>query len=167
MFTSATNLASGVPITDSQSGFRAFSPAALTKMRLSSDGFSVESEMQLLAQQHGLRVTEIPITANYEEPPKRPLWVHGMLVLNGFLRVVGQTRPLLFFGVPGAVLLIAGLLWGLWVVNIYRSTQELAVGYALVSLLLTVLGALALFSGVILHSIRGLLLSLLKPDREP
>jgi hypothetical protein len=82
------------------------------------------------------------------------------MVLNGLLRMVGQYRPLLFFGLPGLIMLLAGLGWGWWVVDIYRRAGELAVGYTLISVLLTILGSLSLFAGIILHSVRGLLLDL-------
>ena len=139
VFTSLTNLVSGVRVTDSQSGFRAFSPRALEAITFSSSGFSVESEMQFLAHEHDLRMAEVPITADYAERPKRPVVAHGLTVLNGVLRLVGQYRPLLFFGVPGMVLLLVGLGWGAWVVKIYQSTQQLAVGYTLISVLLVIL----------------------------
>ncbi|MCA9921399.1 MAG: glycosyltransferase family 2 protein, partial [Anaerolineales bacterium] len=44
-FNFLTNQVSGTAVTDSQSGFRAFSPHALDKLSFSSAGFSVESEM--------------------------------------------------------------------------------------------------------------------------
>jgi glycosyltransferase involved in cell wall biosynthesis len=159
VFNFVTNQASGVPLTDSQSGFRAFSPNALRALSFNSQGFSVESEMQFLAGQYKLRTVEAPITIHYHAKPKRPLIRHGLLVLNGLLQLVGQYRPLLFFGIPGTIMMLIGLLWGLWVINIYRTSQMLATGYAIVSQLLIVLGALFLFTGILLHSIRGLLLS--------
>jgi hypothetical protein len=84
-----------------------------------------------------------------------------MGVLNGVLRMVGQYRPLLYFGLPGAIALIAGLIWGIAVVNIYSRSQQLAVGYAMISVLLTIIGMLGLATGIILHSVRGLLMDML------
>jgi glycosyltransferase involved in cell wall biosynthesis len=162
-FNLLTQAASGVGASDSQSGFRAFSPRAAEGVRFASDGFSVESEMQFLVRERGLRLVEVPITADYVQKPKRPVMQHGLLVLNGVLRLVGQYRPLLFFGVPGLAVLLIGVGWGGWVVHIYQRTQTLAVGYALISVLLTIVGSLGLFSGLILHSVRGLLLELIKP----
>ena len=163
-FNLLTRVASGVRASDSQSGFRAFSPGALEAISFRSHGFSVESEMQFLAKEHGLRLVEVPITADYVDKPKRPVVRHGLLVLNGVLRLIGQYRPLLFFGVPGLALLLAGLGWGFWVVELYRRYGGLAVGYAMISVLLTILGGLALITGLMLHSIRGLLLELLDKD---
>ena len=151
VFNLLTRTASGVSASDSQSGFRAMSRRALRKISFSSAGFSVESEMQFLARELGLRVMEVPITADYAEKPKRPVVQHGLLVLSGVLRLVGQYRPLLFFGVSGLIVLLIGLGWGVYVVDLYRRYEGLAVGYAMISILLTILGSLGLFAGIILH----------------
>jgi glycosyltransferase involved in cell wall biosynthesis len=152
-----TDLISGMAVSDSQSGFRAFSPRAVAAISFSSSGFSVESEMQFLARDHGLRVVEVPITADYTERPKRSVMNHGLKVLNGVLRLVGQYRPLLFFGLPGLAFLLTGLGCGVYVVGIFRRSQTLVTGYALLGALLAVLGSLSLFTGMMLHSVRGIL----------
>ena len=160
VFNWLTRLASGVPASDSQSGYRAFSPEALPVISFQSRGFSVESEMQFIVNQYGLRLVEVPITVQYPDRPKRNVVSHGMMVLNGLVRLAGQYRPLLFFGVPGAILLAAGLVWGWVVVDIYSRKLQLAVGYAMISVLLTILGSLLLSTGFILHSMRGLLMDM-------
>ena len=165
-FTLLTNLVSGVRVTDSQSGFRAFSPRAAAAIEFSSAGFAVESEMQFLARVHGLKVVEVPISTRYQDEAKRSVVAHGLAVLNGILRLAGQHRPLLFFGVPGMAGLLFGLLWGARVVDIYRHTQQLAIGYALIAVLLCILGGVGLSTGIILHSLRGLLLALLGPKES-
>lgn len=153
-------LGSGVRLSDSQNGFRAFSRRALEGVSFVSDDFTVESEIQFLARERGLRIEEVPVTIQYLDKPKRSVVGHGLIVLNGVLQLVGQYRPLLFFGVPGLAMLLTGLGWGWIVVDVYRRTQQLAVGYALISVLLSILGSLGLFAGIILHSVRGLLLEL-------
>ncbi len=161
-FNRLTRLTSGIASTDSQSGYRAFSRRAVDALHFSSHGFSVESEMQFLAQDLGLRLKEVPITIRYTDKPKRSVVSHGLTVLNGILQLVGQHRPLLFFGVPGLLALLTGIVWGGVVVRIYSVSGQLAVGYALISVLLTILGSLGLFAGIILHSVRGLILDYLR-----
>jgi hypothetical protein len=158
VFNGLTNTLSGTRVTDSQTGYRAFSPRAAETINFASDGFAVESEMQFLARQHELKVAEVAINIDYVDKPKRPVAAHGVMVLNGILRLVGQYRPLLFFGVPGM---------GLMVVDIYRHSQVLAVGYALISIFLCIVGSLSLFTGIMLHSIRGLLIELVQPKVAP
>jgi len=161
-FNMLINTTSGTHLTDSQSGFRAFSEQALQYITFTSKGFSVESEMQFLATDYKLRVVEVPIRIRYEDGAKRSVITHGFKVLNGILRLIGQTRPLLFFTLPGSIILLIGLGVGLWVVNSYRLHQELAIGTALVAVLLTFIGTLALFTGIILHSLRGLMLDFIR-----
>jgi len=107
-------------------------------------------------------VKEVPITIHYTDPPKRSVWRHGFGVFNGILRLVGQYRPLLFFGLPGFLIMLIGFGWGVLVVDIYRRTSTLAVGYAMISVLLVVVGMVGFSTGFILHSLRNLLVDLLK-----
>jgi glycosyltransferase involved in cell wall biosynthesis len=158
--TLATNLLSGVPLTDSQSGFRAFSPNVLALLNFSQSGFAVESEIQFLAHQYGLVIKEVPIGVTYAEKSKRSPVAHGLQILNSLLFLVGQHRPLLFFGVPGLAALLAGMGLGAYVVQVYNQTQSLAVGYAMLTVMLTILGATALFAGLMLHSMRGLIMEI-------
>ena len=153
----ATNFSSGARLTDSQSGFRAFSPALLRRFNFDTAGFSVESEMQFLVKDGQLRVVEVPIQVSYADPPKRNPVTQGLQVVNGIVRLVSQHRPLFFFGAGGLSLLILGLIWGGYVVDIYARLHVLAVGYALISVLMTILGATALFTGLMLNAVINLL----------
>jgi glycosyltransferase involved in cell wall biosynthesis len=166
VFNFITNRSSGVSVTDSQSGFRAFSSRAVRTIAFSSHGFSVESEMQFLASDNRLTMVEVPVAIRYWEKPKRPVVLHGWMVLNGLLRLIGQHRPLLFFSIPGLLTLICGFMLGLFTLEIFRLYGELAIGYGLLTVLLCVSGLLSMFTGVMLHSIRGLLLSLVGRSSE-
>jgi glycosyltransferase involved in cell wall biosynthesis len=155
--TLATNLGSGLHLSDSESGYRAFSRRALDEMRFSGSGFAIEPETQFEAKRRGWKVLEVPIHVHYELPLKRnPVW-HGVGQVDAILRLIGQHRPLLFFSVPGLMLLLAGLFLGVQVARIYDATQQLAVGYALITVLLCIVGVLTTFTGIILHAIRALL----------
>jgi glycosyltransferase involved in cell wall biosynthesis len=154
--TMATNFGSGMPVSDSQSGFRAFSRRALDGMRLQHVGFSVESEMQFEAKALGLVVEEVPITVHYQLAAKRNPVSQGINVLDAVLRLVAQHRPLLFFSLPGVLVLVAGLALGVYVARIYEATLTLAVGYAMLTVLLSVVGVLSTFVGVMLHTVRAL-----------
>jgi glycosyltransferase involved in cell wall biosynthesis len=62
LFNTMTGYLTGVKITDSQSGFRAFQASLIKRMRLSSHGYEVESEMLVKALMMGARVAETPIS---------------------------------------------------------------------------------------------------------
>jgi glycosyltransferase involved in cell wall biosynthesis len=158
--TMATNFASGVSLSDSQSGYRAFSRRALELLHFGQAGFSIESEMQFQAGEHKLRIVEVPISVCYKEPAKRNPMAHGLQVLNGILRMVGQVRPLLFFTLIALPFLLGGTLLGLHVIDIYIRIRQLAIGYALITVLLSEVGILLFFTGIILHSTRGMIMDL-------
>ena len=86
--------------------------------------------------------------------------------LSGVFRLIGHYRQLLLFGVPGMLSLLTGVAWGMWVVDIFLRRHALLVGSAMISVLLSIIGALALFTGTILHSVRGLLMDLAQPGKR-
>jgi hypothetical protein len=67
---------------------------------------------------------------------------------------------------PGAMLLSIGIIGGLWVLNIYRRSAQLAVNYTLVSILFSMIGTIMLSTGFTLHSVRGLLNDLLNSSKR-
>ena len=57
----------GILVTDSQSGFRAFSASAADKMEIRTDRMEVSSEIVSEIQRHKFKLKEVPITAIYTE----------------------------------------------------------------------------------------------------
>jgi glycosyltransferase involved in cell wall biosynthesis len=162
LFRWLSSVASGIAMSDPQSGYRAFSQRAFDLVNFSSRCSSVESEMQFMAYDHSLRVAEVPITIRYTDPPKRSVIRQGLSVLNGVLKLTGQYRPLLFFGLPGCLIVMLGIAWGIRVVDLFSRNHALPVGNTLISVMLCILGMTLFSTGVILHSIRGLLTELLQ-----
>jgi glycosyltransferase involved in cell wall biosynthesis len=164
--TIATNFGSGLHLSDTESGFRAFSRRAIDEINLNARGFALEPATQFQAKVHGWKVVEVPISVHYKIPIKRnPVW-HGIGQLDAILRLIGEHRPLLFFGVPGLLILLAGLILGFQVVRIYDATQQLAIGYALITVLLVIVGVLAVFVGIMLHAIREIISNALNKGRR-
>lgn len=79
----ATNITSGTNVTDSQSGFRAFSKKSFNCFRFRDTGFGIESEMLADASSNNLVIVEVPITVRYDvvnKSTKNPV-SHGVGVL--------------------------------------------------------------------------------------
>ena len=155
ILTFLTNIGAEVKLTDSQSGFRAFSPKAVETLSFAEKGFSVESEMQFLAKEANLRMVEVPVTIEYHDKAKRSPIAHGMMVFNSTVGLISRRFPLVFFGVPGIVMLAVGVYQGWRVVDEYNSTDEFFMGPALLAVLLCIVGALSLFTGLILYTIKS------------
>jgi glycosyltransferase involved in cell wall biosynthesis len=151
--TAVTNTLSGLKISDSQSGFRAFSMTAAKALKFSSEGLSVESEMQFLFEPAGLRVMEAPISVRYLDGNKRNPVVHGLRVLDAMVSLVAKRRPLAFFSLPGLMIASAGLVLGVYVVHMMLSQGSLLIGTAILTALLIISGILLGITGLILHSL--------------
>lgn len=157
LLTVATNLGSGTHIRDSQSGFRAFSAKAIAEMKITEDGFGAESEIQFAISRSGLKVVEVPIAVIYTDKAKRNPVAHGFTVLTRVLVLISLRQPLIIFGVPGLCLLGGGVGMGLHVLDVYGRTSELGLGNAMLTVLLSLTGMLALFAAVILQAMKELL----------
>ena len=149
-------------LSDTQSGFRALSPDAVERLSLRTDGMGVESEMIDSAVQQDLRIEERPIDVRYEGIDGQtfnPLQ-HGLEVTLFILRLVRDRHPLLFFGLPGLILALAGTLYGLETVLIYQSTDVFHPWRVLISGIVTIVGILGIFCGLILNRISTMLAEL-------
>ena len=153
----ATNVGSGRRLSDSQSGFRAYSSRALGVLNLTENGMSVSSEMQFAIANKGLRVAEVPIEVRYGDKSKRNPLAHGLNVLSRVLVLLSLRQPLVLFGVPGLLMLGGGLVLGLRVLDIYDKSQVLALGTLLGAVLLALTGVLALFAALMLQAMKELL----------
>ena len=111
----ATNLNSGLKITDTQSGFRAFSGGVIPSFRFSQKGFGIESEMLADVANAGLRIKEVEVGVRYDVDcsTENPV-SHGVRVLLRVLHDMELNRPLYYFTVPGMVMAVVGtrLGWG-------------------------------------------------------
>jgi glycosyltransferase involved in cell wall biosynthesis len=150
-----TNVGSRAALSDSQSGFRAFSARAIGTLTFGEEGLSVESEMQFKAKEANLRLAEVPINVAYYDRAKRSPVAHGMGVLNSILGLISRRIPLLFFGVPGIAALGVGLWEGWRTATLYQSRGEFYLGPALIAVMLCIVGILSIFTGLILHTIKS------------
>ncbi len=147
----ATSAAGGA-LTDSQNGFRALSAEAMERLVLSEPGFGIESEMIVEAKEKNLRVSEMPVGVRYDVGvhTKQP-FVHGFSVVDRILNIVAVRHPLFVFGGAGLALFAAGIVLGLYTLDIYNKTRAFAIGYALIVVIFLIVGGLSMFAGVILN----------------
>lgn len=145
----------GRDLTDTQSGFRAFSPRALEELRLTTDGIGVESEVVSDAASKDLDLVEVPIGVRYEGidgQTYNPL-SHGLAVVMFVLDLIRDRHPLVFFTLPGLALVFVGTLYGLDGILVYRNSGVLYPAKLFVSGFLTIVGTLAAFMGLMLNSL--------------
>jgi len=152
----ATVVAGHVKVTDTQSGLRAYSKEAIESLEVTEFGIGVDSE--ILMKTEGLRLAEVPVGCKYKGvkgSTYNPV-DHGLSVLGTIVTLVGERHPMTFLGLPGLILICVGLYGWIWVINRYAEVQVLATGTALLSTILLLVGIFAVFAGLILFTISGL-----------
>jgi len=158
-----TNLNSGLHITDSQSGFRAFAASTKDIFRFTAKGMAIESEMLADAGRHGLRITEVEISVRYdvdgstENPIK-----HGFGVLMMVLKDIEFNRPLYYLTLPGSILGIIGLIMGVIFLREFILGKNLYFGPTMLMVLCIVIGSFMALMGIMLHSVSTILRDALK-----
>lgn len=142
-------------VTDTQSGYRAYSRKAVEHIEINSLGIGVDSQILMDAFSRGMRIREVPIRCRYKgvkgstyNPVK-----HGMNVVGTIVRYVSLKRPLLTFGLPGVIALGAGLWLFLHVLEVYFSRHEFAIGTMLTSMIAILAGVFAILTAIILYAI--------------
>ena len=142
-------------LTDSQSGYRAFSRRALLSLEPTEKGLAIESQLLLDAQEKNLRIKEVNIDARYDvEGSKVSPARHGTAVLGRIIVLVSEKRPLFFFGVSGAVLLLIASALGVVVLQTFSTSHVLAIGYTFIVVLFGIVGTITIFVGVTLNAIK-------------
>ncbi|MCA1811521.1 MAG: glycosyltransferase family 2 protein [Halobacteriales archaeon] len=144
--------AAGPKLTDSQSGFRAYSRKALEAIAPRQAGFSVESQLLIDAHAAGLRIGETRIHCRYDVDSSTQSPVkHASGVLNDLLVAVGVQHPLLFLGVPGFVALLAGVAGGAYLLLVSDRTGNVSIGWFMVAMFAALAGILGLFAGLLFN----------------
>jgi len=158
IITSASNYGTNFKVSDSQSGFRAYSKNAIDAIHPSEQGMSVSTEILLKISNKGLSVAEVSITVSYDGDTSEQHSVpHGISVLMNTLKYVSIKHPIQFYGIPGIVLIISGVILGGIFLDAYLNQQIVFYGSLLASVVLFLLGSILSVTAVILFSMANLM----------
>jgi len=158
IITSASNYGTNIKVSDSQSGFRAYSKDAIDAIHPTEQGMSVSTEILLKISNKGLSMAEVPITISYEgDTSEENSITHGVGVLVNTIKYVSIKHPLQFYGVPGLGLIIVGLILGGVFLDAYLNDQTIFYGSLLGSVILFLLGAILSVTAIILFSMANLI----------
>jgi glycosyltransferase involved in cell wall biosynthesis len=154
-----SNASSAYSCTDSQSGFRALSRRALTKLDITSEGYNIESDMIRSLAEEGLSIKEVPISVRYDMPNghKKNSFYHGFDIFSHLVGLISYKRPLLAFGFPGLTLTLAGIFIGSYTVSTYFASGIFHYIIAVIGIVALILGLLLITAGFIMNSIAHLM----------
>jgi glycosyltransferase involved in cell wall biosynthesis len=158
IITSAANYGADLKVSDSQSGFRAYSKDAIDAIHPTEEGMSVSTEILLKISNKGLSLAEVPITISYDGDTSEHNPVqHGISVLANTLKYISIKHPLKFYGIPGIILIIAGIIIGGLFLDAYLHKQTVFYGSLLGSVVLFLFGAILSVTAIILFSMANLI----------
>ena len=160
LITKLVNSSAKHGVSDSQSGFRAYNRQALERLSLSEAGMGASVQILLEASKQNLKITEVPSTCKYENgdvstSTQNPI-THGIGVVSSIVRLIVEERPLTALGIPGILCLIAGAVFGVWMLQIYAITRSIVTNIALASLGFTIIGFFMISSSITLYAIARL-----------
>jgi len=154
LITKVTNLSITEKLTDSQSGFRAYSKKVLAEIIPTDEGMGVSTELLIKASKLDYKIAEVPIKVNYKgDTSTHDPVSHGTSVIMSTLKYTSIHNPLKFYGIPGIVFLIIGLSFIAWTIQVYSIEQEIITNISLIGIGGVVLGTVLLMTAVILFSI--------------
>jgi glycosyltransferase involved in cell wall biosynthesis len=147
----------GRSFTDILSGYRVFSRRFVKSFPVLSSGFEIETEISVHALELKMPVAEIetPYFARPEgSESKLSTYSDGFRILRTIVQLYRIERPVLFFGIIGAVLAAIALVLAVPLVLTYMHTHLVPrLPTAVLVTGLTILAALNLFTGLILDTV--------------
>ena len=154
VITQVTNSSIKTKLTDSQSGFRAYSKQVLSKISLSEIGMGISTEILIKASSEGLRITEVPITILYsgDTSTHNPV-SHGTSVLFSTIKFTSIEHPLKFYGIPSVIFLTIGMIFTSLAVQYYVNVGRLNTDLTLIGAGTILVGIILLISAILLYSL--------------
>ncbi|WP_276302473.1 glycosyltransferase family 2 protein [Halorussus lipolyticus] len=146
------------PISDTQSGFRAYGRRAVESLAEDpeiGEGMSASTDILYHASREGYDIEEVSTTIQYdvENGNSHHPVAHGLHLVANILRTVERGHPVAILGVPGFLGSISGIGLGFWTLHIYVQTQVFPIGYAILSVFLGLAGIFACFTAIVLHAL--------------
>ena len=163
VLTKVTNMSIKENLTDSQSGLRAYHKKVLQNINLTDSGMGISTEILIKGHQNKLKIVEVPIKILYGKDTSTHNPVsHGTSVLLSTIKYTSIQHPLIFYGIPGIIFLLAGLSFLLWTLQIYAEETRVVTNIALVGIGALILGAVLMISAILLYS----LVSIVRENRD-
>ncbi len=158
VLTKLTNISLNDSITDSQSGFRVYSKKAITKIIPTESGMAISNEILLKAAHNNLKIGEVPIVVLYDGDTSTHNPVsHGTSVFISTVKYIAIDHPLQFFVLPGLLILLLGLSFVLWALQLFTDSGVLVTNIALIGIACLIFGAIFMINGINLFSITHLI----------
>jgi len=154
LITKITNSTLKNKITDSQSGFRAYSKDVISKLNISDIGMGISTEILIKSSSLGFRIAEVPIQILYEGDTSTHNPVsHGTSVLFSTIKYTSIEHPLKFYGIPSMIFFIIGLSFTYLAAQYYTEIGRLNTNLTIVAAGTVLIAVVLLITSILLYSL--------------
>jgi len=154
LITKITNATIKKQLTDSQSGFRAYSKKVLNELNPSELGMGISTEILIKASAKNFRISEVPIKIVYDGDTSthNPI-SHGSSVLLSTIKFTSIEHPLKFYGIPSMIFFAIGLLFTSLSIEYYADIGRLNTNLTLIGAGSILIAVVLLVTGILLYSL--------------
>ena len=154
VITKITNVSIKKQLTDSQSGFRAYSKKVLAELNPSELGMGISTEILIKASSKNFRITEVPIKILYagDTSTHNPV-SHGSSVILSTIKYTSIEHPLKFYGIPSMILFIIGISFTYLSAEYYAEIGRLNTNLTIIAAGTVLIAVVLLITSILLYSL--------------
>lgn len=154
VITKITNSSIKEQLTDSQSGFRAYSKKVIAELNPSELGMGISTEILIKASSKKFRITEVPIKILYagDTSTHNPV-SHGSSVIFSTIKYTSIEHPLKFYGIPSMILFVIGMSFTYLSAEYYAEIGRLNTNLTIIAAGTILIAVVLLITSILLYSL--------------
>ena len=154
VITKITNSSIKEQLTDSQSGFRAYSKKVIAELNPSELGMGISTEILIKASSKKFRITEVPIKILYagDTSTHNPV-SHGSSVIFSTIKYTSIEHPLKFYGIPSMILFVIGISFTYLSAEYYAEIGRLNTNLTIIAAGTVLIAVVLLITSILLYSL--------------
>ena len=154
VITKITNASIKEQLTDSQSGFRAYSKKVVDELNPSELGMGISTEILIKASSKNFKISEVPIKISYlgDTSTHNPV-SHGSSVILSTIKYTSIEHPLKFYGIPSILFFIIGITFTYFSVQFYAEIGRLNTNLTIVAAGTILIAVVLLIASILLYTL--------------
>ena len=154
VITKITNASINEQLTDSQSGFRAYSKKVVDELNPSELGMGISTEILIKASSKNFKILEVPIKILYsgDTSTHNPV-SHGSSVILSTIKFTSIEHPLKFYGIPSIIFFIVGISFTYLATQYYAEIGRLSTNLTIVAAGTILIAVVLLITSILLYSL--------------
>ena len=154
VITKITNASIKEKLTDSQSGFRAYSKKVVDELNPSELGMGISTEILIKASSKNFKILEVPIKILYsgDTSTHNPI-SHGSSVILSTIKYTSIEHPLKFYGIPSIIFFVIGISFTYLSAQYYAEIGRLSTNLTIVAAGTVLIAVVLLITSILLYTL--------------